>query len=83
MAKHWKKPLAQPIKLKKRRAGVVLETLLDAANFMLGEYGSVTHSIAIRDAVEELMHAAETGKKPDIDQATDLIWRVLKHSELV
>lgn len=83
MGTHWGDPLTLPITLKKRRAGVVLETLQDAAEFMLGEFGNVTHSVALQAAIEELMRAADTGDAEDIRDATDLICRVLKFNELV
>ena len=83
MAKHWDEPLTLPIKLRRRYVGTTLETLRDAAEFMLGEFGNVTHSIAIKDAVEELMHAAHTGLAADVREATQQVTRVLEFNKLV
>jgi len=83
MADHWDEPLTLPIRLNRRRTGVTLETLRDAAEFMLAQFGTVTHDIALKDAVEELMHAAHTGLAADIREATQQVSRVLEFNKLV
>lgn len=83
MADHWDEPLTLPIKLNRRAGGQRLETLRETAAFMLERFETVIDDYALYCAVEEIMHAADTGDAADIKGATDQVARVLKFYQLV
>lgn len=83
MADHWDELLTPPIKLNRRGGGRKLETLRETAAFMLERFETVIDNYALYCAVEETMHAAETGRPADIQKATEQVKRVLKSYELV
>ena len=73
--------LARPITL---RDGSKLVTLRDAANMLLYVFGSDnTRSGALDYASRRLLRAAESGKRDDIETATDEIKCVLRARRLL
>jgi hypothetical protein len=62
----WSKKLPEPIKL---RDGRELRTLSDARALILGLAESRQHRPTWAYAVELLLHAAETGKRDDLNDA--------------
>jgi hypothetical protein len=76
----WNKRLSRPLVLKD---GARLETLSDVRALFLDRFSTITHSDPIAYAGELLLRAAETGKRADIEAATEQIERALMHVKMM
>jgi hypothetical protein len=76
----WTKKLSRPLVLKD---GTTLKTLSDVRALFLDRFATVTHSEPLAYAGQLLLTAAETGKRADIEAATDQIERVLRSRRLM
>jgi hypothetical protein len=76
----WKKKLTRPLAL---RDGTVIKTLSGARAVILERFSTVTHSEALAHTGRLLLTAAETGKRADIEAATDQLERVLRARRLM
>jgi hypothetical protein len=74
MAEHWDKPLSRVLAPKGQR----LTTLRDAANFILANFATTTHSATLEHAIVLLQAAAESGSVKDRTAATDQVALVLR-----
>ena len=74
----YRHKLARPLTL---ADGTTLVTLRDAANVLLDVVNA--RSGGLVDTIWSLRTAAETGKRSDIAEATDLIERALRVGELL
>ena len=77
---NYDRKLARPIKLADGRR---LVTLRDAANLFSERSGTVTAWGLLEHAIRLLIAAAESGKRADIEAATDHIQRVLAGRRLL
>lgn len=75
----WTKKLSRPHVLKD---GMRLETLSDVRALFLERFATVTHSAPLAYAGELLLKAAKTGKRADIEAATEQAERVLRSMRL-
>jgi hypothetical protein len=76
----WDKKLSRPLVLKD---GARLEILSDVRALFLDRFSTITHSDPIAYAGELLLRAAETGKRADIEAATEQIERVLRSNRMM
>ena len=78
---YWRASLPRPIKL---ADGRVLETLLDAGNFLVGDtFDGVTQGPPVERALELLLRASETGDATDIRAAANHLATVLRMWRMV
>lgn len=75
----WNKKLSRPLLLKD---GERLKTLSDARNLLIERFSNITHSEPLARAGELLLKAAETGKRADIEAATEQLERLLRAARL-
>jgi hypothetical protein len=76
----WTKKLSRPLVLKD---GTRLETLSDVRALFLDRFATVTHSAPLAYAGELLLKAAQTGKRADIEAATNQIDLALRNQRLI
>ena len=76
----WDKKLSRPLVLKD---GMRLETLSDVRAAFIHRFANITYSMPLAHAGTLLIKAAETGKRADIDAATDQIERVLRMNRVM
>jgi hypothetical protein len=72
----WNNKLSRNLKLKD---GTVLKSLTDARALFLNRFSNITHSAPLAYAGELLLKAAETGKRADIEAATDQVELALRN----
>jgi hypothetical protein len=76
----WNKRLSRPLVLKD---GKRLQALSDVRAVFLDRFANITHSAPIAHAGELLLKAAETGKRADVEAATEQIERVLRSNRMM
>jgi hypothetical protein len=76
----WNKKLSRPLMLKD---GKRLETLSDVRSLFLERFATITHSTPLAYAGELLLKAVETGKRADIEAATEQIARAIMYQRLM
>lgn len=69
----WSDPLARKLTLERRGKTIELVTLRDAADWIMENFQNVIRDIALEEAAKDLLRAAKSGKKADLERATKQI----------
>ena len=77
---NYDRRLTRPIKL---ADGTWLKTIKDAADYFAKEFASVTAWGPLETAVEMLITAGESGKRDDVEAATEQVEIVLRERRLI
>lgn len=72
----WTSKLSRDLPLKD---GTILTNLTEVRTLFLERFSNITHSYPLAAAGELLMKAAKTGKRADIEAATDQIELALRN----